>query len=102
MTEERLKEIEGQHAADLLSIEHMRLIYGNVLYPKSINNIPDLVAALREARGWLGALTAGDPSCDCIDDVICAFCFADHFGPHNPDCPWLLAKQYLALAEKEL
>ncbi len=92
MNEERLKEIEARAAAVLAVPAFHRTVGPS---DEALRGIPELVAALREARQLLGALTAGDPSCDCIDDVICAFCFADHFGPHNPDCPWLLAKQYL-------
>ncbi len=66
-------------------------------------DIPDLVAALREARQLLGALANVGPS---------VIEFRPHeqqwlccFGPfafegiepvgHKTDCPWLLAKQYL-------
>ncbi len=66
-------------------------------------DIPDLVAALREARQLLGALANVGPSVIELRpherQWLCCFgAFAfDGVEPvgHKPGCPWLLAKQYL-------
>ncbi len=101
MTEERLKEIEARAAA-----AHIWRLYGgepSSAYQLAKKDIPDLVAALREAQSLLRALANVGPSVIELrpheQQWLCCF------GPfafegiepvgHKTDCPWLAAKQYL-------
>ncbi len=133
MTEERLKEIEARAAEGLT---HTYRLYGGEVNPAwqvMKQDVPDLVAALREAwadlhdikddythevigrekenaamRSLLTALVLDGPWCydsDSDSDSIgqCVYCDGfDYTDGHEPDCPRLLAKQYLGLGEKEL
>jgi hypothetical protein len=86
MTEERLKEIEARAAA-IVWPPVWREVEGIIE-----EDIPDLVAALREAQALLGAFVRAPIFPPTMGD--CPYCAA--FGPdHESDCPWLLAKQYL-------
>jgi hypothetical protein len=63
----------------------------------SLGDIPDLVAALRQARELLTALVASTPLYDPIAHYL-GCCGSPFYNAHKRDCPWLMAKQYL---EKE-
>ncbi len=98
MTEERLKEIEARYeerSAALLADkwfwpEEDRLAWDSLAF------VTDLVAALREARGLLGDLVASYVNLDSAFCPSCGMFLRDSLEErHKPDCPWLLAKQYL-------
>jgi hypothetical protein len=118
VTEDKLKEIEAEwspeHAtkAAELNARYQRaglpaasLVNSfNDLLQQAHKDIPDLVAALREARQLLGALVP-TVSPSIASDTQGAYMWLCCHGPYLPDfephlghnfnCPWLLAKQYL-------
>ncbi len=94
MTEERLKEIEARAASfawDILTFRHGEELNGIIRL-----DIPELVAALREARELLGALVALGPPWEKRPFETYFTCCDSHWSEgHEPNCPWLAAKQYL-------
>jgi hypothetical protein len=59
-----------------------------------IVDIPDLCAALRQARELLAALVASTPLYDPMAHYL-GCCGSPFYNAHKRDCPWLMAKQYL-------
>ncbi len=95
MTEERLKEIQAR-TEGALSIRRAIDEQLHVVERSPIYDIPDLVAALREARELLHAFISDGAESELFG--ACCYCLKS-IPEHEPDCHWLMAKQLLEATE---